>query len=367
MIAPTAVHPVGQQQGARKRVLIVDDSTLYRQALRSVISADPDYEVVSTAGNGKLALPRLRYYKPDFVILDQEMPELTGLELLDIIRRDYPSTRVLMFSAHTIEGSKTAIEALHRGAHDFIAKPEGLVAGAIQEFVDRKILQRLRALSPTTPAAASGRQQRTLRLDHEGPSLAGFRARAVCIAASTGGPIALRALLMALDRRLNGPIFLVQHMPPLFTRELALSLARFSGREIVEAEHGMAAQADVCYVAAGGKHMVVRDGADGLTIELNMAPPELSCRPSANILFRSLAASSVAKSCLAVVLTGMGEDGADGVGALVEVGGRCITQSEESCTVYGMPQAVDAAGWSSLSARPEDLGKKIVELMGGEP
>lgn len=343
------------------RVLIVDDSTVYRHALREAINAAPGFEVVSTAGNGRLALPRLRYYRPHVVILDQEMPEMSGLETLDFIHREYPDTVVLMFSAHTTEGARITIEALQRGAHDFVAKPEGLSPSGVHDFVEAKLLRRMRAL---LDRRRSGDAPSSRPAAPAAPAWNGFRPDICAIAASTGGPVALREMLAAVPHRFSGVIVIVQHMPPIFTRDLAASLSRYTGHRVVEAEDGQRAESGVCYIAPGGRHLRVEGVASNLALRLSDDPPEQSCRPSANVLFRSLARPPLRGRTLSVVLTGMGEDGMLGVRELLKEGGRCITQNQESCVVYGMPQVVFENGLSSEVGSPAQLGARVGALLG---
>ncbi len=341
-------------QGVAKkpiRVIIVDDSLSYRNLLRGVFAADPAFEVVSHSVNGRLALPRIRHFQPDFVVLDQEMPEMDGLSTLKEIRQNWPGVGVVMFSSHTAEGARVTLQALEMGALDFVRKPTGVAD--LSGFLQIELLERIKQLARSRFAIAPSRP----RLDAAGPS-AGHAARICVIAVSTGGPPALRTLFAALPANPGAPIAVVQHMPREFTGPLASRLNQNSAVEVREAKDGDILAAGLALLAPGGRHMRLREGAAGIMVNLSDAPPELSCRPSANVLFRD-AAEIYGDGALGLIMTGMGEDGYDGALRIKGCGGRVLAQSEGSCVVFGMPARPIREGLVDGVYHLEDLAEAI--------
>lgn len=321
---------------AKIRVLVVDDSVVIRRLLADELGQDADLEVVGTAPHGRSALARLPQWTPDVVILDVEMPEMDGLQALREMRKTYPKMPVIMFSGQTERGAAVTLEALALGASDYFPKPS---VGGVEE--SRRVVRE--QLVPKIKSLCAPRGRPT-PLPPPGPSR-GPRCRidAVAIACSTGGPNALSELFAHLPADFPVPILIVQHMPPMFTRLLA---ERLSAVHRVPAEEGSAGAVVVpgrAYVAPGDHHMTVeRDGA-AVRLALNQGPPENSCRPAADVLFRSVA-RAYGPSALGVVLTGMGHDGTRGCEAIVEAGGRVVAQDEATSVVWGMPGSVARAG-----------------------
>lgn len=320
----------------KKKVLIVDDSTVYRQLIRDVLNEEEDFEVVSQAGNGKLALPRVKFYRPDFVILDHEMPVMDGLETLQHIHNDNPESMVVMFSSHTVQGAKVTVKALEMGAIDFVTKPEGTEDAS--GYIKRKLVKTLRDLyrnrtekvvkKPIEPAPVirAPRPRVPLPTVREGIAVVG-------IGISTGGPVALRELFHLLRPPYGGSLLIVQHMPPLFTKQLAASLDSIGTIPIQEASDGDLIQPGHAYLAPGGYHMKI---SEDHRIELSHEPPVNNCKPSVDVLFRSLAQHLGPKSA-GVIMTGMGQDGYEGMKAMYDKHCNLLAQSKESCLVYGMP------------------------------
>jgi two-component system chemotaxis response regulator CheB len=312
-----------------------------------MLAADPDIEVVGTASNGKLGLDKIRALKPDLVTLDIEMPVMDGLATLPLLRAEFPKLPVIMFSTLTTRGGTATLDALSLGATDYLTKPESVggrdqaIAAIKAELLPKvKVLGRPRStLRPRTPVTPVRSLQVPARR-------AGGTARVdvVVIAVSTGGPKALHDLIPRLPANLPVPVVMVQHMPPVFTGLLAERLDRDSKVHVVEATHGLHLEPATVYIAPGGHHMVVAKLQSGpIVAHINDGPPENSCRPAADPLFRSVVATYGANA-LGVVLTGMGSDGCKGAKALVDAGGEVIAQDEESCVVWGMPGAVVRAG-----------------------
>ena len=358
------------------RVLIVDDAVVVRRIVADVLSADPDIEVVGTAANGRLALAKLAQLAPDLVTLDIEMPELDGLETLVELRKTHPRLPVIMFSTLTERGASATLEALARGATDYVTKPANVGSVTLaQERIREELIPKIRALCgrvrltkpapppvPRTPPLPS-RPVLPVRVD------------LLVVGVSTGGPNALTAILPALPREFPVPIVIVQHMPPLFTRFLAERLDGLSELTIREGEEGGLLEPGTAWLAPGSSHMVLRKDSEQLRLSLNQDPPENSCRPAVDPLFRS-AAALCGNRTLALILTGMGQDGLRGAEEICRVGGRIVAQDEGSSVVWGMPGAVATAGLADavlpLDAIAADLMQRaavgrLPRLPGAQP
>jgi two-component system chemotaxis response regulator CheB len=331
------------------RVLIVDDSAVIRGALGRIIDAEHDMTVATTAPNGKVALDALRHTKIDVVLLDVEMPEMDGLTALPLILSQYPDTRVIMASSLTQRGAEVTMHALALGAADYIAKPAARTGSAALSALSTEIASKVRAIGRAArgrTGEAVHRPRPPARIELLATRSGDAAVRIVAIAASTGGPNALADVLMALPKDFPLPILITQHMPTLFTALLAQRLERDTGRSCVEARDGDLIKPHCTYVAPGEYHMVVQTNEGHPYLRLTQAEPENFCRPSADPMFRSVAAIYGA-STLAVVLTGMGEDGMRGCKEIAQRGGRIIAQDEATSVVWGMPGAVVHAGLAS--------------------
>ena len=377
------------------RVLVVDDTVLYRRVLSEAMAQIPGVTVVGTAAHGKIALAKLEQGPVDLVLLDVEMPVLGGLETLDAIHSMYPDTGVIMVSGANERAADITIQALARGALDFVPKPEGAspeesqsilahqLRGVVQLFSTRKNLKQAKIMSGVLPVESKARHpgekpaslapKPSKKPPTRGePSLRSAprpaRIDVIAVGVSTGGPNALVEVIPQLPPTLGVPVLVVQHMPPLFTRSLAENLAKKSQVAVREAIEGEPVQPNTVYVAPGGRHMVVRRNPSPTSAEraccigLNDNPPENSCRPSVDVLFRSVAAN-YGGNTLAVIMTGMGSDGREGVKALKRQGCYCMTQSEDTCVVYGMPLAVDEAGLSDESVQLKELANRIATVV----
>lgn len=329
----------------RVRVLVVDDSALMRKLLGDILSSDPRIEVVGTAFDGQDGLEKVVALSPDVVTLDVEMPRKDGLALLEEIMRTRP-TPVVMVSSLTQEGAEVTLKALSLGCVDFVGKPSGSISTNIQivgaELISKVVMAstaRVRALrAPLTPPPPVSIPVR------RSPVLGGRgRREIVAIAASTGGPMALHQLLTALPGNFPLPIVVTQHMPKGFTALFARRLDAVSPLEVVEGFEGLALKPGLVVIAPGGSHLLVRRRGAEAFCALSDAPPVLSVKPSANIMFSSVA-DEFGGNVLGVVLTGMGRDGADGAAALHGKGARIIAESRQTCVVYGMPRAAVEAG-----------------------
>lgn len=346
------------------RVLVVDDSVVIRRLLTDILSQEPGIEVAGIAPNGRIALAKLPQINPDLVTLDVEMPELDGLETLRELRKTYPKLPVIMFSTLTARGAAETLDALASGASDYVAKPAnvGSVAAGIQS-VREQLLPKIKALCAprsavsTLPPVASG-GVRPFQL----PPVAGPRRFDVAvIGSSTGGPQALGKLLTALPANFPVPIVVVQHMPPLFTQHLANRLNQECALQVSEARAGDRPEPGRVLIAPGDFHLeLVRRGTE-VHVMLNQSPPENSCRPAVDVLFRS-AASVYGANGLGVVLTGMGQDGLRGSEAIVQSGGAVITQDQATSVVWGMPRAVAEAGIARAVLPLPNIPQELLKL-----
>jgi two-component system chemotaxis response regulator CheB len=323
------------------RVLVVDDSVVIRRMLSDCLASDPELEVVGTAADGKIGLAKIAQLNPDLVTLDMEMPVMDGLETLKTLRKVYFKLPVIMFSTLTERGASATLDALALGANDYVTKPAnvGSVSTAMQR-IREELVPKIKALCRrSAPALASPALRK--------PILTTFAASTgidvLTIGVSTGGPNALAAMLPGLAANFPVPVVIVQHMPPLFTRLLAERISSVSSLRAREGENGALLRAGELWVAPGGSHMEVERATDGVRLRLHEGPPENSCRPAVDVLFRSVARAFGART-LAVVLTGMGQDGLCGCQYIREAGGQVIAQDEASSVVWGMPGAVAQAG-----------------------
>ena len=342
------------------RVMVVDDAVVVRRIVTDVLSADPDIEVVGTAANGRLALAKLAQLTPDLVTLDIEMPELDGLETLAQLRKTHPRLPVIMFSTLTDRGATATLDALALGASDYVTKPANVGSVTLaQERVRAELIPKIRALtgrvalpprpgSPPAPRVPAPRSTLPIRVD------------LLVIGVSTGGPNALAVVVPALPREFPVPIVIVQHMPPVFTRFLAERLSHLSKITVREGEEGGLLEPGVAWVAPGNFHTVLRHDGEQLRLAINQDPPENSCRPAVDPLFRS-AAELCGNRTLGLVLTGMGHDGLEGAGDICRSGGRVVVQDEASSVVWGMPGAIATAGLADAVLPLEAIAADLVQ------
>ncbi|MCB2182002.1 MAG: chemotaxis response regulator protein-glutamate methylesterase [Desulfobulbaceae bacterium] len=353
------------------RVLIVDDTVLYRKVLKDVLSLLPDVEVVGTANNGKIALDKIDQLKPDLMTLDLEMPVMDGLTTLRELQRLKKDVAVVMVSAHTSEGAAVTMKALERGAYDFIAKPDGLsleenrksllqqLRPVILSVATRKILRPaltkperqvpvrpsapVRKPSATVVRPPAAPQPAAQTISHTVSSPPPGRVSVVAIGISTGGPNALAEVIPKLPKNFRVPVVIVQHMPPVFTKALAESLNNKSVLQVIEASGNERLEPGNIYIAPGGKQMKVVKKAAGEFLQLTDDPPENHCKPAVDYLFRSIS-TVYGNRALGVIMTGMGADGVKGLKTMKQQGAQVIAQDESSCVVFGMPMEAIRAG-----------------------
>ncbi|VTS00846.1 protein-glutamate methylesterase/protein-glutamine glutaminase [Tuwongella immobilis] len=328
------------------RILLVDDSRVFLSVLRTALSEIPGIEVIGSAPDGETAVNLFRTLKPNLVTLDVEMPGMGGMAALEVMhqqnltRPKHEQTGIIMVSSLTGWGASTTVRALQAGAFDFITKPnfpnpeENIrqLRQQLQTKIRLFLLQRAPGNSPTTVAPPKPL-----------PSIPPRAIEIVVVAASTGGPRALEQFLPEFSRRCRQPIFIVQHLPASFTASLAENLNRICARPVMEATNGTPVDPQGIYIAPGGFHLLLRREGTQLVTVLNQHPPENLCRPAADVLFRS-AASVCDGRVLAIVLTGMGNDGTRGASTIKRAGGVILVQDEASSIVWGMPGSIASAG-----------------------
>lgn len=333
------------------KILIVDDSRIFRNAVAESLAAEADIEVIGSVWNGAKAIEFIRSQPPDLVTLDVEMPDMNGIETLAAIQKinaDNKDSRpigVIMLSSHTGEGADITIKALEMGAFDFIQKPEGQNLKESFEILRRQLVAKIRHFAAegfpralTRPLPSPGPLPETIsRL----PAVS--KVKGILIGVSTGGPRALAQMLPPLCEQVEVPIFIVQHMPPTFTQSLAKSLNSKCRHTVIEAKHHDIVQARHVYIAPGGRHMLLVKKRNEVMTVINDQPPVKGCRPSVDILFKS-GATVYGPDVAAVILTGMGSDGTDGARFLKRAGAVIIAQDEASSVVWGMPGSACASG-----------------------
>lgn len=336
------------------RVLLVDDSVAFRTQLGAVVNASGAARAVAFAGDGREAIAKAREYKPDVVTLDLHMPVMDGLAALPELKKLVPAPAVVMVSSVTSSGAKECLQAFELGAIDVIAKPDGNDAEANKNQLSAKMHGLLFDLAGAGDAQKLKSVRTTLR--EAKPTRA---PQIVAIGCSTGGPAALAQIIPRLPARLPVPVVIVQHMPKLFTAQLAEALQSKSAIRVVEARHGETLGPGKVYIAPGGRHLRIVAGASGRQVDLTDDPPEHFCRPAVDYLFRSVA-ETYRDDALGVILTGMGRDGTLGLRSMKRFNVRVIGQSEGSCAVYGMPREARAAGLVDVELPAEKIAEAIV-------
>jgi two-component system chemotaxis response regulator CheB len=344
--------------------MVVDDSVVIRRLVTHALESDPLIEVVGAASNGALGLQRIPALDPDLITLDIEMPDMDGLEMLRRIRRDYPLLRVIMFSTLTERGAAITLEALTLGADDYVAKVSN--QGSLDKSMTRlrdemlpKIKQffRIPHLSQSPIYAKSNGESSAVRSIHS----VKIPPEVLVIGISTGGPAALGAILPTLPADYPLPVLVVQHMPPVFTRLLAERLDAQCPLRVSEATQGSLVEPGSILLAPGDFHMRVVSEKGRAVISLDQSPQQNFCRPAVDVLFRSIG-EIYGGAVLAVVLTGMGQDGLRGVEVLKAHGATILAQDEATSVVWGMPGAVVRAGLADRVLAINDVVPAILEL-----
>jgi two-component system chemotaxis response regulator CheB len=322
-------------------VLVVDDAVVMRRLVSQVLEEDEELTVV-TAANGRIGLAKLVQTSPDAVVLDIEMPELDGLGTLRELRKTHPHLPVIMFSTLTERGAAATLEAMSLGASDYVTKPANV--GSVNESIERvraELVPKIKALCERSRPPVDGAP--VPRTPTRAATEPRHRVDVVAIGASTGGPNALHEVLAGLPGTLEVPVVITQHMPPVFTRLLAERLDATCALAVREASGGEVLRPGTVWIAPGDHHLRVRRSGGHVDLVLDDGPPENSCRPAVDVLFRSIAHAYGGRS-LAVVLTGMGADGQRGAEVLRDAGAAVVAQDEATSVVWGMPGAVVRAG-----------------------
>ncbi len=347
----------------RIRVLVVDDSALMRKLIPAILARDSAIEVVGTAMDGAFALKKIEELQPDVVTLDLEMPRMDGMETLRLIMRRAPLP-VILFSTHSKEGGYATLKALALGAVDFVTKPKDAAAGRLEEIADQLIAK------IKVAKRAAGRKLPPAIVDDQPVKKMGTRAplpprRVIAIGISTGGPNALQYVLTQIPADFQSTIVIVQHMPEGFTEMFAKRLDECCALEVHEARSGDLLLAGRVLICPGNRHMMVRRMPRGDMAVLSDGPPVNGHRPSADVLFHSVA-QEFGLTAVGVLMTGMGDDGAEGLGAIKAAGGMTIAQSEDTCVVSGMPRAAILKGYANKIIPLDGLATFLVNQYGAE-
>ena len=336
-----------------KKILLVDDSALMRRVLCDIINSDERFQVVARATNGLEAFDLLSRNQYDAVVLDVNMPKMNGLQLLEELRKFRIPARIMMASTDTMEGADTTIRALELGALDYIHKPDIVANSAMPVFETES---QIREIEKTTTKMVDFAK----KFHAKTPGT-----KVVAMASSTGGPKALQEVIPRLPADLDAPVLLVQHMPKGFTASLAKRLNELSEIKVKEAQEGDELEKGTVYVAMGGQHMNVRTSPAGrYTIHYSDEPSREGVKPCANYMYESLENSRF-DEIVCVVMTGMGADGTAGIRNLKEKKKiHVIAQSQETCTVYGMPKSIVTAELANQVVPLEQIAQEVILHVG---
>lgn len=351
-----------QPRSSPIKILIVDDSRVFRNLVEKSLAAQTDMKVIGSVRNGIKALEFIHTSRPDIVTLDVEMPDMDGLETLKAIEAvnretaSLPPIGALMLSAHTDKGADATIKALEAGAFDFITKPVSTGAEESMDLLKNQLIAKIRLFTTRSSSVVLpvAKVQSLLRNRTE--------IQAIMIGISTGGPQALIKLLPKLCQKTDLPIFIAQHMPATFTQSLAKSLDNVCRFSVAEAQNDTKVINRCVYLAPGGRHLLLRRKGNEVYTVINDHPPENRCRPSVDILFRS-AATIYKGNVIAMILTGMGEDGVKGMSTLKRAGAYTIAQDEASSVVWGMPGSAIASGNVDEVLALEAIPKALEKLL----
>ena len=355
---PAAVRPIA--------VMVVDDSAVVRGFIARLIQGEPDMTLVAQASDGAMALDALARHPADVVVLDIEMPVMDGLTALPKLLALRPGVKVVIASTLSRRNAEISLRALSLGAADYIPKPEAGSALLSADDFKRELLAKVRAFGARRHLAL-GAGAAPPHLRAASPAFSAAKVTAVAIGGSTGAPPMLLEIFRTLKGRLDGvPIFVTQHMPPTFTALLAEQLARAGGRPIAEGLDGETVAAGRAYVAPGGRHMTVTTAADRKVVRLLDTPPENFCRPAVDPMLRSLS-TVYGAGLLAVILSGLGVDGAAGCQAVSAGGGRFAVQDEATSVIWGMPGAAHRTGLSDRVLPLSHVADYLIQVVEGRP
>lgn len=353
----------------RIKVLIVDDSALMRKALKEIITTDPSLEVVGTARDGQDAIEKVHDLKPDVVTMDINLPQMDGLTSMQYILHDYPEMPVIIISSLTTEGALTTFEALELGAFDYIAKPSGTVSSNIY-IVGREIIQKIKlAYKSANRKGIRDRVKRqrvktsitrTAPAKKTGISISEGVSKVVVIGVSTGGPGTLTEVLPLLPADLKAAVIVVQHMPPSFTASFAKRLDDVCKMPFKEAAAGDILQDGRGYLAPGGYQLLVRREKGMLRLSSN---PKTPFMPSVNVTMESVLEAFGGPKVIGVIMTGMGDDGADAMVKIRQAGGITIAEDESTAIVFGMPREAIERGGAEIIAPSYMIAEEIIKAV----
>lgn len=378
---PSKMNAIPTTNQQRIRVLVTDDTALYRRAISDILSTLEDVEVVGAAFDGEDCLGMAEKLKPDLITLDIQMPRRDGLSTLEELRKRGVLSEVVMVCSETIESANQTLQALRMGALDLVLKPIGPDNAANRRDLEQHLRRHLqtvrfkksrrpqRSLLPTLDSASktnvgprdiSSIPKASATLDR--PFVGSGTPKCICIGVSTGGPQSLTTLVKGLPDDLNIPVFIVQHMPPMFTRSLAEHLNNSTKLSVSEAVDGEIAKANHIYIAPGGKQMKVERNLANVQIRVTDDPPIGACKPSVDYLFQSIDAC-YGRETLAIIMTGMGSDGLAGCKKLHATGARILAQNEATCVVYGMPRQIAENGLAHEILPLDMFANRIINLV----
>lgn len=342
------------------KIAVVDDSAFMRKLISDMINEDNRFEVIAKLRNGKELIDNIEKLKPDLITLDIEMPVLDGLATLKELKKINSNVPVIMVSSVTKEGSKMTIKCLENGAVDFIAKPSGSISLDIEK-IKEELIEKMLEITKVNKERKVRKVVTTTAVTESKHINKRHNVKVVVIGASTGGPKAIQAVLTKIDKNINVPILVVQHMPKGFTKAFAERLDKICQLQVVEAKENMEIKNNIVYIAEAGHHMEI--GKDK-KIVFTEEPPIWGVRPAVDYLFKS-AAEVYKDGTLSAVLTGMGKDGAEGTAMIKDKGGLTIAQDEASCTIYGMPKAAFQTGKVDLVLSLDKVGETICKIVKG--
>lgn len=335
---------------SKPRLLIVDDSVVIRRALTAAVTREPGLAVAGSASDGRIALMKIPLLHPDVVALDVDMPDMNGLETLTAIRQIYPRLPIIMLNVPTSRGAAMTVDALTLGANDYVTKPAAAVPSddALRILGD-ELISKIALCFPNVLREKRHDSTRIVR-----------RVDVLAIGLSTGGPQALMDLIPMLPTDFPVPILIVQHMPPMFTKLLAERLNTNARIPVAEGRMDQILEPGYAWVAPGEFHMAVERFRDAVRIVTHRNAAENSCRPAVDVLFRSVA-QAYGPHALAVVMTGMGQDGLRGCEQIRAAGGQVLVQDEESSVVWGMPGIIARAGMADQILSLSEMGAEILD------
>ncbi len=344
------------------KVMVIDDSAFMRKIISDLLKDDKDIDVPWTAKNGQDALEQLKHVTPDVITLDIEMPVKDGISTLHEIVRLY-NIPVIMLSSHTVSGAELTIKALEIGAFDFITKPTNIFKLNNDEE-KRKLIEKVKAAAQLrglskTPTIVAEAKKVDKRITFRGKDTEYI----ISIGTSTGGPKALQAIIPQIPANINASILVVQHMPEGFTKSLAARLDSMSSIKVKEAEDGERLHKGYCYIAPGNFHMTAHQERDGVILRLSQGTAVSGHRPSVDVMMKSVSEIKTLIK-IAVIMTGMGSDGANGMKSIFDSGGYTIAQDEESCVVFGMPKSAINNGCVNKILPLSEISNEILSILG---